>query len=325
MLSRGRFLKAPIVVVVFLATVAIIVGCSANGPPDSPTTARIGYLNITASLPLFVAEAKGFFLDEGVQIETQQMATSNQLVDGVAAGNLDAFVEASAVPVLAAEIQSPGRFAVFSVSAITTDAPFDAVLVLENSPLTSIDDLAGNAIGVFPGSTAANLLRKFLMDRGIVVSQTTFIPVPPQNHISALLAGSVDAVHAYEPTTAIALSLGGVRQLYGSVYAEMLDKNPQGLAAVATSFIQEHPDTAAKIIRAMERGMIFMREQEAATRQILGERMNLAPSVANRSVFLYMLPHNEIDVSTLQAYSDMLVELGELTTSLRVDSLLYRD
>lgn len=304
---------------------AIALACTTNRSSEPPTTARIGYLNITASLPLFVAEAKGFFTAEGVQIQTQQIATSNQLVDGIVAGNLDAFVEASAVPVLAVELQAPGRLKLFSVSSITKQAPFDAILVLESSPLRSLGDLGGKKIGVFPGSTAANLLRKFLADKGVDVSKTTFIPMPPQNHITALVEGSMDAVHAYEPTTAIALSRGGVRQFYGSVYAEMLDKNPQGVAAVATSFLQEHPDAAKKVIRALERGMVFMREQEAEARQILGVRMKLEPSVANRSVFLYMLPHNEIDASILQTYADMLAGLGELKTTVRVDGLLYRE
>ncbi|MBI2192043.1 MAG: ABC transporter substrate-binding protein [Planctomycetes bacterium] len=309
--------------VLLVAVVALIV--ILTRPSESPATVRIGYLNITASLPLFIAEEKGYFGEEGVQVETHQIASSNQLVDGVIAGNLDAFIEASAVPVLAVELQSPGRLKVFSVSSITRQAPFDALLVKEDSPLRSLQDLAGKKIGVFPGSTATNLLRKFFADRGIDVSNITFVPMPPQNHLTALLEGSVDAVHAYEPTIAIALSRGGVRQLYGSAYAEMLDRNPQGVAVISVRFAQEHPETARKVIRALERAMVFMREHEAEARQILARRMNLQPEVANRSVFLYMLPHREIDSSIFQRYSDMLTELGELKGRVTVDGLLYHD
>ncbi len=135
----------------------------------------------------------------------------------------------------------------------------------------------------------------------------------------------MDVVHAYEPTIAIALSRGGVRQLYGSAYAEMLDRNPQGVAVVSAKFLEEHPEAARKVIRALERAMLFMREQEGAARQILGKRMNLQPEVANRSVFLYMLPHREVDSSIFQKYADMLTELGELRGRVNVDGLLYRD
>jgi ABC-type nitrate/sulfonate/bicarbonate transport system substrate-binding protein len=319
-------IKIPFVVAgVAILVAAIAFGIISKHPLKDHVTARIGYLNITASLPLFIAEEKGFFADKGVLIEAHQIASSNQLVDGIVAGNLDVFVEASAVPVLAVELQSPGRLKVFSVSSITKQAPFDTLLVKEGSSIKSLQDLAGKKIGVFPGSTATNLLRKFLADRGIDVSKITFVPVPPQNHLTVLLGGSVDAVHAYEPTIAIALSHGGVRQLYGSVYAEMLDRNPQGVAVVSSKFIDEHSETAKKVIGALERAIVFMREHEVEARQILAKRMNLEAPAANRSIFLYMIPHREIDVSILQRYADMLTELGELKSRVEVDNLLYHD
>lgn len=321
--QRRKILIGGLAALLLVTTVLLVVVL--RRASETPTTARVGYLNITASLPLFIAEDKGYFAEESVKAETHQTASSNQLVDGIVGNNLDAFIEASAVPVLSVELQSPGRLKVFSVSSITRQAPFDAILVKEDSPLRNLQDLAGKKIGTFPGSTATNLLRKFLADRAIDVSNITFVPMPPQNHLTALLEGSIDAVHAYEPTIAIALSRGGVRQLYGSVYAEMLDRNPQGVAVISTRFLQEHPGTASKVIRALERAMVFMREHESESRQILARRLNLQPGVANRSVFLYMLPHREIDASIFQRYADMLTELGELKGRVSVDGLLYRD
>src|SRR3954467_4543439 len=141
---------------------------------------KIGYLQNTGSLPLFVAEEKGYFAEEGVREEAMPIATSNQLVDALLAGNLQAFPESSAYPVLAVELQSPGRLKIFSASAITKQHPFDSLLVKENSPVKKISDLAGKRIGVFPGSTATSLLRKYLKDNHVDVSGITFVPIPPQ-------------------------------------------------------------------------------------------------------------------------------------------------
>lgn len=323
LLRNRKFLIAGLLLLgVAVASIAMFVF---KAPDEQSPIPRIGYLNITASLPLFVAEEKGFFDDEGITIKSLQTASSNQLVDGIVAGNLDAFVEASAVPVLAVELQSPGRLKVFSVSSITKEAPFDALLVKEDSPLKNLSDLAGKKIGMFPGTTATNLLKQFLADEGVDISATTFIPIPPQNHLAALLEGSVDVVHAYEPTIAIAISRGGIRRLYPSVYAEMLDHNPQGVAVVSTEFVNTQPDTAKKVIHALERAMVFMRENEAESREIMARRMNLDKAVADQSVFLYMLPHDEIDPSILQEYADMLVQLGELAERLDVNDILYRE
>ena len=284
---------------------------------------RIGFLNIAASLPLFIAEKNGFFRDEGIDIETYPIATSNQLVDGILADNLDVFVESSAVPVFAAELRSPGALKIFAVSSITSEKPFDTILVRSESPLDGLKDLEGTSIGVFPGSTARNLLRKFLEDRGIDTDSMAFLPIPPQSQLAALHEGSIAAVHAYEPTTAIALSNGEARALHGSVYAEMLEPNPQGVAVVSARFASEYPGIAASAIRALERAMDFMKESDAGSRAILSSRLDLPDAAADAMIFLYMVGHGDIPTATLQSYADMLAELGELPESLDVSELIY--
>lgn len=284
---------------------------------------RIGYLNIVASLPLFIAEEMGFFKDEGLEYESIAIGTSNQLVDGLLARNLDCFIEASAVPVLAVELKSPGKLKVFSASEITSDAPFDALLTKTGSSVQKLEDIADKTVGVFPGSTATSLLKKYLTDQGVDISNTTFLPVPPPNMLAALLKGSIDVLHAYEPTTAIALSKGGVLQLHGSVYAEMLSPNPQGVAAVSTYFLEKHPKEAKKVIRALERAMKYMKDNDADSRQILVSRMNLTKDVSQRCVLLYMLPHSMVSDDIFQQYANMLTELGELDERVQTKSILY--
>lgn len=294
-----------------------------SGANREARSVRIGFINIAASLPLFIADENDFFLDEGIAIETYTIANSNQLVDGILAGNLDVFVESSAVPVLAAEIRSPGAMKIFAVSSITSEHPFDAILVRSDASIDSLQDLEDRNIGVFPGSTARSLLNKFLEDLGIDVGRIAFLPIPPQSQLAALQEGSIAALHAYEPTTAIALSSGDVRMLHGSVYAEMLEPNPQGVAVVSAEFAKSSPEKAASTIRALERAMTFMTENDAESRTILSNRLGLPQAVADTMIFLYMVGHDDISSATLQSYADMLTELGELPENLDVTELIY--
>ena len=307
-------------VVIALVAVSIIQSRPAS---EAPYKVSIGYLNIVASLPLFIAEEMGFLKDEGLEFESLPMGTSNQLVDGLIARNLDCYIESSAVPVLAIELRSPGKLKVFSVSEITAEAPFDALLVKAESPIQQLNDMADKKVGVFPGSTATRLLKKYLSDQGVDITKTVFIPIPPPNMLAALLKGSIDVLHAYEPTTAIALTTGGVRQLHGSVYAKMISPNPQGVAAVSTAFLQEHPQEAKKVIRALERAMAYMKDNDTDSRRILVSRMKLSEEAARRCVFLYMLPHSKIPAVVFQQYADMLTDLGELDDHVETSSVLY--
>jgi ABC-type nitrate/sulfonate/bicarbonate transport system substrate-binding protein len=296
-------------------------GCGGSKTP----TVRIGYLSNTGSLPLFIAEEKGFFAEEGIHEEATPIATSNQLVDALVAGNLDAYPESSAYPALAVELQSPGRLKIFSASAITKQRPFDSILVKDGSAIRALSDLAGKRIGVFPGSTATSFLKKCLKDSHIDFSGIVFVPIPPQTQLGALLEGSIDALHAYEPTTAIALAHGGVRKVFGSVYAELLDPNLQGVGAVSAKFVRDQPDAARRVIRALEKAMAFMRQNEAETRQIIAKRLKLEDRVAQTIVLLDVQPHAELDRAALQKYADMLTTLGELKAPVKVDAMIYKE
>ncbi len=309
-----------------ITVVAIIAGCGSFTKPgcERTPTVRIGYLNLVTSLPHSVAGQKGFFTEQGVDYEAVPVASSNKIVEGLVKGDLDCFVGASAVPALASELKTPGRLKVFAVSEITANQPFDALLVRRNSPIRTLSDLSDKRIAVFPGTTAANLLRKYLGDKNVNVSTVTFVPIPPANHLDALQKGSVDVIYAYEPTIAIALSTGDVKKLHGSVYAAMLSPNPISICVVSTRFLQCHPETAAKVVSALERAMKYIREQDKETRSILAEQMKLSEDAANRCVFLYMLAHEQIDSAVFQRFADMLTELGELKRHIAVDSLLYR-
>lgn len=308
----------PQLVIVLLLSLFALHSCR------QPPTVRIGYLNLVTSLPLFIAEEKGFLSNQGIKFEATSVATSNQLADAIIAGDLDCYIGASVVPVFAAELQSPGKMKVFAVSEITPTQPFDALLVKDDSPIKTLPDLSGKRIGVFPGSTATNLLRKYLRDKGLDVSTITFVEIPPALHLGALKVGFFDVIHAYEPTIAIALSQGGVRMLHGSVYAAILSPNPISVSVISTAFLKNHPKTAAKTIAALERAIKFMKENDRETRSILLKQMKLSQDAANRCSLLYMLPHDQIDPANFQRFADILTDLGEIKGPISVSALLYR-
>lgn len=312
---------APTSIIILLLSAVALHSCRPAPPKPAPTV-RIGYLNLVTSLPLFIAQEKNFLTAQDIKFEAIPLATSNQLADALIAGDIDCYIGASVVPVFAAELNSPGKMKVFTASEITPHQPFDALLVKEGSPIKTLSDLSGKRIAVFPGSTATNLLKKYLSDRGLDVSNITFIELPPSAHLSSLSIGFVDAAHAYEPT--IALSKGGVKKLHGSVYADLLSPNPISVSVVSTEFLKNHPQTTAKTIAALERAAKFMKENDTETRSILKKQMDLSKDAANRCSLLYMLPHDQLDPANFQRFADILTELGEIEKRISTTNILYR-
>jgi ABC-type nitrate/sulfonate/bicarbonate transport system substrate-binding protein len=135
------------------ALLAACVGPDSGSDASLAGCLRIGYLDITASAPLFVAEATRLFDSVGVCVSTEIFGTSNQLVDALAADRIDYVVEVSAVPALALASRDPSRFAITAASTISPEEPFDPVVTLRTSEITTPSDLAGNRVAVFPGTT----------------------------------------------------------------------------------------------------------------------------------------------------------------------------
>lgn len=291
--------------------------------PVETKVVKIGYLPIMASLPLYVAQENEYFSEQGVQVETVQMQSSNQLVDALVRGDIDIVVESSAVPALIAETIDSGKIKIFSASDITPETPFDSLIIKSNSLLSSLKDLEGKKIGLFPGSTATNLLKKYLSDNGVDTAKMEFIQIIPANQLPALYAGSIDALHAYEPTTAIALQSGNAKKLYSSIYAKQLNHNPQGVALISTKFISENSRLAKKTVAAFNQASDFITKNDAKTREIVVEYVKVDKGVADNVVFLYMSRSDKINKDALQAYADMLNAIGEMENKINTSNLLY--
>lgn len=322
--KKGKSSKNYMPFALAAVVLALIIGSAVYFQlPQSERVIKIGYLPILASLTLYVAQENSYFDEQGIKIETIQLQSSNQLVDALLRGDIDVVPESSVIPVLAVETLDSGKIKIFSVSDATLETPFDSLVVKKDSELNTLNDLENKKIGVFPGSTATNLLKKFLSDKGIDISKIEFVQIIPPEQLPALFADSVDVIHSYEPTTTIALESGETRKLYGSIYAEQLNHNPAGVGLISTKFIKENPDLAKKTIDAFNKASDFIKQSDAETRKIIPKYIKVEQNVADKVVFLYMSRSDEINKDATQAYADMLFELGELKTKLDVSGLFY--
>ena len=294
-------------------------------PREEAKTVKVGYLPLLASLPLYVAQENGYFDEQNVKIETVQLQSSNQLIDALVRGDIDIIVESAAAPALIVETIDKNKLKIFSASDITQETPFDALIVKKGSSIKELKDLENKKIGVFPGSTATNLLKKYLQENGIDISKIEIIQTVPANQLPALYTGSIDVLHSYEPTTTIAIESGNAERMYGSIYAMQLNHNPQGIALISTKFINENPSLAKKTIKAFDKASEFIVEEDSATRVLIPKYVQINENVTKKVIFLYMSKSDEINKKAVQDYADMLYNIGELKTKMDVSGLFYTD
>lgn len=302
--------RLPVIGFVVLAIVVAVFVTRPNGT-EGPCL-RLGFLDITASAPLFIAEEQGLFDHFGVCVAKEQFASSNELIDALAADGIDYVVEASAEPALALQLRVPSRFFITAASTISPEQPFDAVLVRDTSSIQELRDLGGRRISVFPGTTAATLLRDYLHSRGVDISGIEFVPTPPADQLASVRSGAVDAAYVYEPEWTLGLQDPNLRQLHGTVYGEQLSPNPQGVSLVSSAAWTRDPQPARALVAAFDSALVVMARDPERAREYLGSHFALPEDAVSRMNLLFMSPSTRIDWASVEAYAQLLVDLDEL-------------
>jgi ABC-type nitrate/sulfonate/bicarbonate transport system substrate-binding protein len=313
-------MPSPVRCLALLISLTILGGCQKSREPAMVVTA--GYLPMVSSLTYFVADENGYFVDEGLRIDARPIKTSNAIAQDLAAGNLDVAIELSIVPLLKMLGSSEPKFRIFSTSRITAENGFDGVLVLPSSPVTDLGQLSGRRVGVFPGTTAKNTFARVFGESFPGSPMPIFIEVDPALHLPSLSSGDIDAVHAYEPMLSVGIVDFGYRKVYASIYSKQLSPNPIGVAAVNAEWAEANPAAVNAVLRALDRAVRFIDSNPAEARAILAKRTASTARLASQMNIMPMSPSEEVDRANLQAYLDILYQLGESAQRVQATELL---
>jgi len=220
---------------------------------SSPITLGLTTRNGTNSLPYVIAEEKGFFKAEGLNAIIIVM--QNQVVvNGVVSRNVD----------------YGGTFSNF-IGAAMSGAPVRIVMsvmegadhYLVTSPnIKRVEDLKGKTFGISsfggtPHSEAIAILKKYGMNPD---KDVTFLQIGGSSaRYMALEGGSVQAVLLVPPFNKLAKK-HGFNELLG--FNDIMSL-PIGGLAVHTQKMKEKPDEIVKMIRAILKGIDYIRNRKA--------------------------------------------------------------
>ncbi|RBP36890.1 NitT/TauT family transport system substrate-binding protein [Roseimicrobium gellanilyticum] len=282
---------------------------------------RVAYAPVVLNLPSYVAQDRGLFEKAGVKVVYTSFSSANDMINALVAGQVDAVTGVSMVPVLNLEAQSPGKARVFLHSMMTKDTPYDGMVVKKGSPIKGLTDLAGKKVGVFPGTTAASLLKATFKKHGIDANTVQLVPLPPPSHLSALESGAVDALLAYEPTLSTALDQGA-QQIFGSIFADLLSPSPISCSVVSRKFATEHPEAFARFVGALDESIAMIRANPSECRKMLQLHTKISEQVAQKVNLVPDVTSTETKSDTVQAFVNLLFTIGEMQKKIEAPPLL---
>lgn len=306
-----------------MAVLSLVLAMAAGGCSRRSGQVRLAYPPIMGSLPVFIAEDQQLFEKRGLQAQTVSFSSSNDMVSALVAGQVDLLPAVSLVPLIHLEIQHPGKFRVFSHSRMRRDNSTYRIVVKAASPVTSLQDLQGRKIGVFPGTSATRLLSAFLKRTGVDPDKITFLQLPSSAQVAALESGAVDALFAYDPLI-LMTEPGHYRALSNSVYAELSEPCPLGVSVISRAFERAHPEAAARAVAALQEAIAYMAAHPQQVRPLLPRFTKMTPEVASRVNVMDVTLTNDVDAAALQRFIDLLHQIGEIPERIDAHRLIDR-
>ena len=235
---------------------------------EAMPTLRIGVLPVLNTLPLYVAQAEGFYEEQGVAVELipfasapdQQIAVQVGDVDGL---NTDLVVLSSLVA---------GGFDLRAVRHEPILEPYFSIIAGAESGIETIDDLRGVAIAISENTIIEYLTTEMLLTAGfsedeIVYEQVPAIPV----RLELLNSGEVSAATLPEPLTTLATNLQG-----GTLIASDADSAfVPTVLAFTTEAIDANPDAITAFLVAYEQAVDAINADGESFRDVLVENIRV--------------------------------------------------
>ncbi|AYG69374.1 MULTISPECIES: ABC transporter substrate-binding protein [unclassified Rhizobium] len=232
---------------------------------------RVGWVQAMANAPVLIAEEKGYFREEGLNVELKGFGDGPVIQQAVAGGEIDvAYIGAPPV------YQWAARGLEAKIIAKVNYGQAGLIAKADGS-IQSLSDLKGKKLaGVNRGSGMDVLLRGFVLketaglnpDADLQLSQ-----MPVGNMNAALDTGVVDAAFSWEPFISQSVLRGTGRVVFDVNGA--LPGYPWYVVAAPAKTLKERPGDLVKLLRANAKAIAFLREQPEEANRIIAQSFKL--------------------------------------------------
>lgn len=311
-----RNVKSILIVLVSILLMASLAGCGAETEPSSQgdaqdTTAdaelfEIKYPTLLFSDPVYIADEKGFFAEQGIKVKFTGSLTGPDSVASVSNGSND-FGGTHASFITLGISQGFKVKAVAAGWASTEANPVNAWIVKKDSPYQTVQDLVGQTVADSPRFYP---WLELLDQNGLKEDDINVVTVDFDKAEQALRQGDVAAAELLNPYLAKALQTGEFRVLTSIVDVVGEEKGwPQQF--VNTDFLEKHPDVVKGFVTAIAKANDWANENPEEAGKIFAKRLGASEEFAPYYMGAYP-EHALIDEADAQLWLDMAVKFGDI-------------
>ncbi|MEJ0062030.1 MAG: ABC transporter substrate-binding protein [Alphaproteobacteria bacterium] len=220
-----------------------------------------------ASELAYIAEQKGYFREQGLDVEFLPSVSGKICQDNLVAGKAD-FGYVGDGPISYLGFHDHG----LRVLAQVQRNPEQALIARRDHGIAREADIKGKRIGYLPGTTSYFYLARLLDKLGLRLDEVKLQPLQPPAMPRALEGGVIDAFVVWEPWGSQAMRLLGDKGI------RLRDKTLYDWACllVATkAMTDERPATVEKLLKAMLKAEAYIRDNTEAVIPLLAETVKM--------------------------------------------------
>jgi NitT/TauT family transport system substrate-binding protein len=236
-------------------------------PPEPITIAANTHYAGTGLV--FIAQAKGYFVSEGLNVTLQPYTTGKDALDAALEGRA-ALATAADIPIMFAVMKEQPVSIIATIFKVEKDP---GIVGRKDRGVLTLANLNGKRIGVTLGTSGHFVLDAFLIRQKLSTDDVTLRDLQPQELSEALLNGAVDAVATWEPY------LGALRTQLGAngviFYSEGIYELPFNIAGTR-DYVVSHPETIKKLLRALVRAERFCKDEPEVAPKIIADAINVS-------------------------------------------------
>lgn len=334
-LSRRTLLTASLV-----AGGAVLAGCSSGSPsqsaapagtagstaastggaPGEVTKIVVSLIPILDVAPAFVAQAKGFFTEAGLEVETMMAQGGAAIVPAVVGGSAQFGFSNNLSLIIGNTKGLPLQVVSPAVSSTGVDLEDANTVVTKDPNIKSAADLVGKRVSTNTLNGIGDaVVSAAVRAAGADPSTITWVELPFPNVEQAIESGNIDAGWLSEPFATIAVGNG--MRVICTPLTEMTDHQMQVSSYFSTdTYVAQNPDIVKAFQDAMKKALQFSKENPDEVRAILPEFMKIDPDLAAKVV----LPDwpEAIDRQTFEIFEKAGRDAGFVEGTVDLDKLL---
>ncbi len=267
--------------VIILLVTFLAVGCNSNDNTGSgaqdPKKIFIGSMTIEENLPILVAQEKGYFTEENVEVELITFQSPVELQSAFQTGELDGAITDIMIASLLKSSGEDLKVTSIALGATPQEGRF-AIIASPNSNISTVQELKGKSIGISNNSIIEYVTDKLLLAGGVdpsEVEKTTVAKLPLR--VEMLLNDQIDAIVVPDPQITYVVSQGAKIIADDSQGANL----SQSVTILQNKTIKDKKETLTSYYRAYTKAVQAINSNPDEFRNLLVNNVNIPESIVD--------------------------------------------